>query len=73
MPKVEHTSNRVASRKLAAAASLITRAGAEISAAGKALPHRYHRNRFLRIALGVREFSGPLYRLASLLERDGER
>lgn len=73
MPQLEHTSTRAASRKLARAAFLLTRAGEQLSAASKASPDRYHRNRFHRLALNLREFSLPVERIASVLEREGER
>jgi hypothetical protein len=41
--------------------------------ASQASTDRYHRNKFHRLALGLREFSLPLSRIASLLERGGER
>jgi hypothetical protein len=73
MPKVEHTSNRTASRKLVRAVTFLTLAGQQLNAASHASSDRYHRNKFHRLALGLREFSLPLSRLASLLERGGDR
>jgi hypothetical protein len=73
MPKVEHTSNRTASRKLVRAVTLLTLAGQQLSAASQTSVDRYHRNKFHRLALGLREFSLPLSRIASLLERGGEK
>ena len=71
MPKVQHTSNRAASQKLWRAASLLARAGAQLSAASKASQHRHNRNRLNHLALDLRELSLPLSRIASLLERGG--
>jgi hypothetical protein len=73
MPRVEHTSNRTASRKLVRAVSLLTRAGEQLSAASQVSADRYHRNKFHRLALGLREFSLPLSRIASLLDRGGDQ
>ena len=73
MSRVEHISNRAASRILARAVILLTRAGEQLSAASHLSPDRYHRNKFHRLALGLREFSLPLSRAASLLERGGDR
>ena len=73
MPKVEHTSNRTASRKLVRAVTFLTLAGQQLSAASQASSDRYHRNKFHRLALGLREFSLPLSRIASLLERGGDQ
>jgi hypothetical protein len=71
MKRVDHTSNRTASRKLVRAITHLTIAGRELSAAGLASPDRYHQNKFQNLALGLREFSLPLSRIASILERGG--
>ena len=73
MPRVEHTSNRTASRKLVRAVTFLTLAGRALSAAGQVSTDRYHRNKFHRLAIGLRELSLPLSRIASLLERGGDR
>jgi hypothetical protein len=73
MNKVHHKSNRAASRRLARAVSLLYRAGEQLSAAGQASPDRYHRNKLHRLALGLRELSLPLSRIASVLERGGNQ
>jgi hypothetical protein len=72
MNRFDHTSNRTTSRKLVRAVTLLTRAGEQLSAASQSSPDRYHRNKFHRLALGLREFSIPLSRIASLLERGGD-
>jgi len=69
MPKVEHTANRTASRKLLRAVTHLNLAGQQLSAAGQSSPDRHHRDKFHRMALGLRELSLPLSHLASLLER----
>jgi hypothetical protein len=69
MRKVEHTSNRAASRRLARAVSLLHRAGEQLSAASPALLDRYHRNKLHGLALGLRDLSLPLSRIVSELER----
>jgi hypothetical protein len=73
MNKFEHTSNRTASRKLVRAVTFLTLAGQQLSAASQSAPDRYHRYKFHRLALGLRDFSLPLSRIASLLERGGEQ
>jgi hypothetical protein len=73
MSKVEHASNRTASRKVLRAVTLLTLAGEQLSAAGQSSPDRYHRNRFHNLARGLKELSLPLSRLASILERGGGR
>jgi hypothetical protein len=73
MPKVEHTSNRTASRRLVRAVNFLTLAGRALCAASQASSDRYHKNKFHRLAIGVRELTLPLTRIASLLDRGGER
>jgi len=72
MRKVEHTSNRAASRKLLRAVSLLNLAGRQLSAAGNVSNDRYHRNKLHSLALGLRELSLPLSRIASVLGRGGD-
>jgi len=69
MSKVEHTSSRAASRRLARAASLLNLASKQLNAASDVSPDRYHRTKFHNLALGLREFTLPLSRIASVLER----
>jgi hypothetical protein len=66
-------SNRAASRKLVRAVSFLARASKQLGAASQASPDRYHRNKFHRLALGLRVFSVPSSRIASVLERADER
>lgn len=73
MTKSEHISSRTASRKLVRAVTFLALAGQQLTAAGNASPNRHYRNRLHSLALGVRDLSLPLSRLASLLERGGER
>lgn len=71
MRRVEHISNRAASRRLARAVALLDRAGEQLSAASQAAPDRYHRNKLHTLAVGLRDLSLPLSRIASVLERGG--
>lgn len=73
MSKVEHTSNRTASRKLVRAVTFLTLAGQALNAAGQVSKDHYHRKKFHRLAVGLREFSLPLSRIATLLERGGDQ
>ena len=73
MPKVEHTSNRTASRKLVRAVTFLTLAGQALNAASQVSTDRYHRNKFHHLSLGLRELALPLSRAASLLERGGDQ
>jgi hypothetical protein len=73
MPRVEHASYRAASRRLARAVFLLHRAGEQLSAASQVSPDRYHRNKLETLAVGLRELSLPLSRIASHLERGGRR
>lgn len=69
MSQVDHTSTRAASRHLARAVSLLHLACTQLSAASQASPDRRSRTKLHNLALGLREFSIPLDRLASLFER----
>lgn len=69
MRKVEHTSPRAASRRVARAVSFLTLAGEQLAAASHASPDRYHRNKLHSFSIGIRELSLPLSRIASHLER----
>jgi hypothetical protein len=71
MRRVEHVSHRAASRRLARAVSLLHLAGQQLLAASQASPDRFHRNKLRGLALGLREVSLPLSRIASVLERGG--
>jgi hypothetical protein len=71
--QLEPKSQRIASRKLLRAVTFLTLAGQQLSAASQSSTDRYTRKKFHRLALGLREFSLPLSRIASVLERGGEQ
>lgn len=72
MTPLELTSNRAASRRLARAVTLLNRAGRQLDGASHASTDRFHRDRLRFFATGLREFSLPLSRIASVLEKGGE-
>jgi len=71
MSQVDHTSNHVASIRLARVASHLHQAGRQLAAATHAAPNRYHQQRLRRLAADLRTLSAPIEWLASLLERGG--
>jgi rhamnose utilization protein RhaD (predicted bifunctional aldolase and dehydrogenase) len=73
MPRVLHTSSRIASRYLAHAVFLLGRVSEDLTAAGQACPDHHHRTKFISLAIGLKQFSTPLSRIASLFERGGDR
>jgi hypothetical protein len=73
MDTLDTTSTRTASRRLTRAVSLLARAGRQLYCASQAAPDRFHRDRLHFFADGLRELSLPLSRIASRLERGGDR
>jgi hypothetical protein len=73
MATLDTPSNRIASRRLTRAVSLLTRAGRQLYCASQSVPDRFHRDRLHFFAKGLRELSLPLARIASRLEKGGER
>lgn len=73
MVPLDPTSNRTASRRLVRALTLLNRAGRQLDGASHAAPDRFHRDRLRFFATGLRELSLPLWRVASILEKGGER
>ena len=69
---LELTSNRTASRRLERAIMLLNRAGRQLDGASHASRERFHRDRLYSLATGLREFTLPLSRLASFLQRGGQ-
>jgi hypothetical protein len=63
------SSRRIASRRLARAVTLLHRAGRQLDGASHASPDRFHRDRLLSFATGLRELAVPLSRIASSLEK----
>lgn len=63
-------SNRIASRRLERALTLLSRAGRQFEAASEAAINKYDRDHFLSLALGVRELCVPIFRTASRLHGD---
>ena len=72
MEKHTTLSSRVASRRLTRAVTLLHRAGRQLSEASRTAPDRYNRERLLGLAIGLRDLSLPLSRIASGLEKGGE-
>ena len=64
----EATSARSASRRLARAIALLSRAGKQLDEASRTAPDRYHANRLRFVATGLRNVTIPLYRI---LEKGG--
>jgi hypothetical protein len=72
MATLDTTSNRVASRRLSKAVTLLFRAGKQLEAASRTAPDKYHADHLRFIATGLRGVTLPLYRIASRLEKGGE-
>lgn len=72
MARLERSSNRFASRRLTRAVTLLHRAGRQLDTASQTAPDRYNRDLLHNLALGLRELSLPLSRIASRLEKGGE-
>ena len=66
-------SRRIASRQLTRAVTLLGRAGRQLDDASRVVPDSYNRDRLHYIATGLRDLSLPLSRIASRLEKGGER
>jgi hypothetical protein len=73
MTPLHNTSNRIASRRLSKAVTLLFRAGKQLDAASRTAPDKYHADRLRFFATGLRDVSLPLYRIASRLEKGGEQ
>ena len=73
MATLDTPSSRIASRRLTRAVTLLTRAGRQLYCASLAAPDRFNRDRLHFFADGLRELSLPLARIASRLEKAGER
>lgn len=73
MVPLDPTSSRTASRRLMRALTLLNRAGRQLDGASYAAPDRFHRDRLRFFATGLRELSLPLWRVASIFEKGGER
>ena len=72
MQALHSTSPRIASRRLNRAVTLITRAGLQLEHASRVAPDRYNADRLHLIAIGLRDLSLPLTRIATRLEKGGE-
>lgn len=70
--KYPSTSSRIASRRLERAVTLLNRAGRQLDRASHVAPDRFQRDRLFSLASGLREFTLPLSRLASYLQRGGQ-
>lgn len=73
MPNFNRTSPRLATRRIHRAVTLLFRAGRQLDAAGCAMPDPYHSDRLRHLAVGLRDFSLPLSRLAARLDNGGAR
>jgi hypothetical protein len=73
MAEVNPISRRVASRRLAKAVVLLHRAGQQLRNASQSAPDRYNRDKLHILALGLRDISVPLSKLATLLHKEGEQ
>ena len=71
LKECNRSSHRIASRRLERAVVLLARAGKQLDGASQAASDRHNRNRLYRLATGLREFTIPLARLASYLQRGG--
>jgi len=71
--KYAPVSNRIASRRLTRAVTLLHRAGRQLDGASRVTPDRYNRDRLHNLATGLRELGLPLTRIASRLEKGGAR
>ena len=64
---------RVASRRLTRAVTLLGRAGRQLDDASRVVPDPFNRERLHYFAVGLRDISLPLSRIASRLEKGGEQ
>lgn len=72
MRKQLHSSSpRIASRRLTRAITLLTRAGRQLDTASRLAPDKYNADRLRFLAIGIRDLSLPLSRIASRLEKGG--
>ena len=62
------SSNRIASRRLTRAITLLYRAGRQLDDASRVAPDRYNSDRLRSLATGLRDLSLPLSRIASRLQ-----
>ncbi len=65
----ETTSSRVASRRLARAVTLLSRASRQLDSASLFAPDKYNADRLRFLAGGLRDLSIPLSKIASRLEK----
>jgi hypothetical protein len=73
MAPLHNTSNRTASRRLSKAITLLFRAGKQLDAASRTARDKYNADRLRFFATGLRDVTLPLCRIASGLEKRGER
>ena len=66
-------SRRLASRRLTRAITFLTRAGRQLENASRIAPDKYNRDRLQFLAIGLRNLSVPLSKIASLLQHGGVR
>ena len=71
--KYPSRSSCFASRRLGRAITLLNRAGRQLDGASQAAPDRFNRDHLYSLATGLREFTLPLSRLASHLQRGGQQ
>jgi len=68
MSSLHHTSTHTATRKVARAATLLTRAERHLSAVGNSANNPHDRKRFDALARDVRRLVRPLQSMCSILE-----
>ena len=67
--RLERNSQRVASRRLARAVTLLSRASRQLDSASRFAPDQYNTDRLRFLAVGLRDLSIPLCKIASRLEK----
>jgi hypothetical protein len=72
MAELHTSSDRLATRRLSKAVTLLFRAGKQLEAASRMSADRYHSDRLQFFATGLRDVTLPLHRIASRLQKGGE-
>jgi hypothetical protein len=73
MTRLESNSNRIASRRVLRAVTLLTRAGHQLDSASKTAPDRHNRDRLRFFVTGFRDLAASFSKIASQLERGEAR
>jgi hypothetical protein len=72
MAPLHARSNRIASRRLCKAVTLLFRAGKQLDAASRTAPDKFNADRLRFFATGLRDVTIPLHRIASQLQKGGD-